>query len=119
MGRGGGGVGALWPQIVSHTCRGHVTSAARDCEQLNIAWNMIGDSGFIELADALHARDLDAALAFLEFLRERRHVPRERGRGEGGPRDGALVGDADRDEDLDDDHDDAQRVATDGPLQAD
>jgi hypothetical protein len=26
---------------------------ARDCEQLNIAWNMIGDSGFIELADAL------------------------------------------------------------------
>ncbi len=72
-----------------------------------------------ELADALHARDLDAALAFLEFLRERRHVPRERGRGEGGPRDGALVGDADRDDDLDDDHDDAQRVATDGPLQAD
>ncbi len=53
MRRGGGGVGALWLRIVSHTCRGHVTSAARDCEQLNIAWNMIGDSGFIELADAL------------------------------------------------------------------
>jgi hypothetical protein len=72
-----------------------------------------------ELSDALHARDLDAALAFLEFLRERRHVPRERGRGEGGPRDGALVTDADRDDALDADHDDVLRDATDGPLQAD
>lgn len=29
-----------------------------------------------DLTDALAARDLDAAVAFLEFLRERRHVPR-------------------------------------------
>jgi hypothetical protein len=29
-----------------------------------------------ELADALPARELDAALAFLEFLRERKHLPR-------------------------------------------
>ncbi|MBZ0121951.1 MAG: UPF0158 family protein [Sandaracinaceae bacterium] len=31
-----------------------------------------------ELADALPARELDAAVAFLEFLRERRHLPRPR-----------------------------------------
>jgi hypothetical protein len=29
-----------------------------------------------DLADALPARELDAAIAFLEFLRERRHLPR-------------------------------------------
>jgi hypothetical protein len=29
-----------------------------------------------ELADALPARELDAAIAFLEFLRERKHLPR-------------------------------------------
>ncbi|MCS6798918.1 MAG: UPF0158 family protein [Myxococcota bacterium] len=34
-----------------------------------------------ELVEALAVRDLDAAVAFLEFLRERRHVPRGRSRG--------------------------------------
>ncbi len=33
-----------------------------------------------ELADALPARELDTALAFLEFLRERRPLPRAQGR---------------------------------------
>lgn len=43
-----------------------------------------------ELVDELAARELDAALAFLEFLRERRHVPRAKAKlptdpsGEGG-----------------------------------
>jgi len=36
-----------------------------------------------ELADQLPARELDAALAFLEFLRERKHLPRARLRSEG------------------------------------
>jgi hypothetical protein len=37
-----------------------------------------------EAADALPARELDTALAFLEFLRERRHMPRPRAKpGEG------------------------------------
>ncbi|MFW5921479.1 MAG: UPF0158 family protein [Polyangiales bacterium] len=31
-----------------------------------------------ELVEALPARELDAALAFLEFLRERKHIPRPR-----------------------------------------
>jgi hypothetical protein len=34
-----------------------------------------------ELADALPARELDAAVAFLEFLRERKHLPRPRAKG--------------------------------------
>jgi len=34
-----------------------------------------------QLADVLPARELDAALAFLEFLRERRHLPRPRAKG--------------------------------------
>jgi len=54
-----------------------------------------------ELSDALPARELDAALAFLEFLRDRRHVPRARGKGDGAatataptqPQDGALIAD--------------------------
>lgn len=36
-----------------------------------------------ELAEVLPARELDAALAFLEFLRERKHLPRTRLRVEG------------------------------------
>jgi hypothetical protein len=36
-----------------------------------------------ELADLLPARELDAALAFLEFLRERKHLPRARRKVEG------------------------------------
>ncbi len=55
-----------------------------------------------EIADALPARELDAAVAFLEFLRERRHVPRARAKGADAPpaaagppsdhpQDGALI----------------------------
>ncbi|AKF05412.1 hypothetical protein DB32_002561 [Sandaracinus amylolyticus] len=36
-----------------------------------------------ELADQLPARELDAAVAFLEFLRERKHLPRPKAKGEG------------------------------------
>ena len=36
-----------------------------------------------ELAELLPARELDAAVAFLEFLRERKHLPRARVRAEG------------------------------------
>jgi hypothetical protein len=36
-----------------------------------------------ELADLLPARELDAAVAFLEFLRERKHLPRARMKVEG------------------------------------
>ncbi len=51
-----------------------------------------------EIIDLLAARDLDAAGAFLEFLRERRHVPRGRVRselesGESAPQDGVLTTD--------------------------
>jgi hypothetical protein len=35
-----------------------------------------------ELTDVLPARELDAALAFLEFLRDRKHLPRPRAKGE-------------------------------------
>jgi hypothetical protein len=39
-----------------------------------------------ELIDILPARELDAALAFLEFLRERKHIPRPRAKvAEGAP----------------------------------
>ncbi|HEY8427141.1 MAG TPA: UPF0158 family protein [Sandaracinaceae bacterium] len=34
-----------------------------------------------ELVETLPARELDAAIAFLEFLRERKHVPRARAKG--------------------------------------
>jgi len=34
-----------------------------------------------ELVELLPARDLDAAVAFLEFLRDRRHMPRSRAKG--------------------------------------
>jgi len=34
-----------------------------------------------ELVELLPARDLDAAVAFLEFVRERRHIPRPRAKG--------------------------------------
>ena len=42
-----------------------------------------------DLIDVLPARELDAAVAFLEFLRERKHLPRPKakGEGEGGDRD--------------------------------
>jgi hypothetical protein len=36
-----------------------------------------------ELAELLPARELDAAVAFLEFLRERKHLPRARARDAG------------------------------------
>jgi hypothetical protein len=52
-----------------------------------------------ELADLLPARELDAALAFLEFLRERKHLPRTRVTkdGEGEPAEPeAPEGDAER-----------------------
>ena len=43
-----------------------------------------------QLIDLLPGRELDAAIAFLEFLRERRHVPRGTSRSnEGGLRDSA------------------------------
>jgi hypothetical protein len=35
-----------------------------------------------ELVEALPARELDAGLAFLEFLRERKHIPRPRSKSE-------------------------------------
>jgi hypothetical protein len=69
-----------------------------------------------DLVEALPARDLDAALAFLEFLRDRRHVPHVRLMGEGGPRDGAIMSGHERDDDDDDDH---GSLATDGPLETD
>ncbi len=47
-----------------------------------------------ELVEALPARELDAAVAFLEFLRERKHVPRGKHReGEGETPDVALAPD--------------------------
>lgn len=36
-----------------------------------------------EMVDALPARELDAAMAFLEFLRERKHIPRPRAKAVG------------------------------------
>ena len=38
-----------------------------------------------ELVEVLPARELDAAIAFLEFLRERKHVPRARAKAADGP----------------------------------
>lgn len=38
-----------------------------------------------ELVETLPARELDAAIAFLEFLRERKHVPRARAKAVDGP----------------------------------
>ena len=72
-----------------------------------------------DFAEALPARDLDAALAFLEFLQNRRHVPHGRAPGDGAPQDGAIVSDHERDTDRDDDDDDHDSVATDGPLETD
>ncbi len=72
-----------------------------------------------DLAEALPARDLDAALAFLEFLRDRRHVSRSRAKGEGVPQDGAIVSDHEREAHRDHDHDDHDDAATDGPLETD
>ncbi len=43
-------------------------AAVADAQRLKLA----------ELVEALPARELDAALAFLEFLRERKHIPRPR-----------------------------------------
>ncbi|MCB9597767.1 MAG: hypothetical protein H6719_33930 [Sandaracinaceae bacterium] len=56
------------------------------------------------LADELPARELDAALAFLEFLRSRRHLPRPRAKS---PEEGGTDADLDSDVDDDSDNDDA------------
>ncbi len=77
-----------------------------------------------DLIEALPARDLDAALAFLEFLRDRRHVPHARMKADGAPRDGAILSDGERDDEDDEDDEDRDRGdhdsgATDGPLETD
>ncbi|MCC7540146.1 MAG: hypothetical protein HUU38_25075 [Anaerolineales bacterium] len=51
-----------------------------------------------DLVEALPARDLDAAVAFLEFLRERKHTPRSRALG-GKAEDGSDLDAADGDGD--------------------
>lgn len=46
-----------------------------------------------ELVDLLPARELDAAVAFLDFLRERKHIPRARAKSaEGGAAEGSAEG---------------------------
>jgi hypothetical protein len=52
-----------------------------------------------ELIDVLPARELDAAVAFLEFLRERKHTPRPRAKeAEAGAPAARAEGDGERDE---------------------
>ncbi len=60
-----------------------------------------------ELVEALPARELDAAVAFLEFLRERKHTPRPRAKTSDIPESGD--GASDREAQLDEARDEAEQ----------
>lgn len=70
-----------------------------------------------ELADQLPARELDAALAFLEFLRERKHLPRPKAKSPDGLEasgETSLEHDGEHDA-HDHDHDDATATGSERP----
>ena len=81
--------------------------ADADAERVRAARGQIADSHrrrMHELVDTIAARDLEMAIAFLEFLRERRHTAKPRVRteettrrdaGQSAPEDGVLLSDDD------------------------
>jgi len=67
-----------WPVPTAEEVQEQVPELERPAQRARAAHTEALRQKLVETIELLPARELDAALAFLEFLRERKHVPRTR-----------------------------------------